>query len=366
VSEAAFDEASAGYDLEMKALNDELDEERKAFRAIQSDATELKDSYVKCAADLFHDAAQRGLSEAQFRMAQLFKGDEELPESWIPQNESEIEDKDRSGLNAYKMAVQELRLQEEADRKKLFAPFSFDDQIGVKVNEMKKLTALQFQHVASLSPKHARIMNFLDSDDKGEKDQKKKKGGCGSPAPEGQVRANVVQTPKTATSKPATATSSKSAAPIPVHKFEVLNMDDYAEQDFLDWRKRRFRIERAAFWFKKGAENGHHEAKVELATMLKHGHLPGDDPRKDNYIPFPRNHEQAAYIFREAAQLGNRRGQYEYAKCLLAGVGVEKNAVEAFSWLQKGSEQGLAGIASVDMCVCACVFLGGVVFPTPD
>ena len=38
-----------------------------------------------------------------------------------------------------------LRLQEEADHKKAMEPFSFQGQIDTRVQEMKKLTALQFK-----------------------------------------------------------------------------------------------------------------------------------------------------------------------------------------------------------------------------
>ena len=59
-----------------------------------------------------------------------------------------------------------------------------------------------------------------------------------------------------------------------------MRMLTYADVCF--WRQKRFRVERAAFWFKKGAEIGHPESQVELATMLQQGHesKPGDDPRK--------------------------------------------------------------------------------------
>jgi hypothetical protein len=341
VSADHFDENVGGFEIEMKDILEGLEKEKVDFIKIRKDATEVRESYIRCAADLFLNAAQRGLSEAQFRMGQLYIGQEKLPDSWIPQTEDEIEDKDRAGLRAYRLSMQELRLQEEEERKNKNEPFSFQGQIEDRVKEMKKLTALQFKHVAVLSSKHARILLALDPPPDASKKKKE------TPVSEGHVRSHVAQTPATpktaATQK--TADSSKSSKS--TFKFEVLSMDDYAREDFLAWRKKRMRIERAAFWFRKGADMGHPESKVELGILLKTGYTPGDDPRKDSFVPFPRNVEQAAYAFKEAAELGNRRGQYEYGKCLLAGSGVPVNQAQAVSWLKKSADQ-------VNCSPCAC------------
>ena len=351
VTNEKFDEDVGGFEIAMQKMFDGVQKEKEAFTAIRTEATVQKDKYIKCAAELFLEAAQSDVAEAQFRLGQLYKGNEPLPDSWIPQTEDEIEDKDKPGLDAYKKAAHELRLQEESARKnKMDLPFSFQEQVDQRATEMKRSTAIQYMHVASLSPKHAKLLQYLPAEMTPKKIKKRKKiVRLGDDIPlrradeVGAIAGNVLMTPQTSqsslnSSRASTAQKEKVLAPLNTFKFEVLAIEDYAEEDFLAWRDKRFRIERSAFWFKKGADTGYHEAKVELATMLKNGHEPGDNPRKRNYMPFPRNNEQAAHIFKEAALLNNARGQYEFAKMLLEGVGVERNPQEAADWLIKSAE----------------------------
>ncbi|HBC09177.1 MAG TPA: hypothetical protein DC046_16580, partial [Rhodospirillaceae bacterium] len=52
--------------------------------------------------------------------------------------------------------------------------------------------------------------------------------------------------------------------------------------------------------------------------------------------------EVAAEAFHRAAKLGHRDSQYEYARRLDTGDGVQEDAEAAFTWFKKAGEQGHA------------------------
>ena len=83
-----------------------------------------------------------------------------------------------------------------------------------------------WQHVAALGPRHAKLLRALDEPElKG-----KRESASTTPAHE-EVRKSV-------TPQLSRLTTTSSVAPVSaVNKFEVLSIEDYANQDFIDWRQ---------------------------------------------------------------------------------------------------------------------------------
>ena len=50
------------------------------------------------------------------------------------------------------------------------------------------------------------------------------------------------------------------------------------------------------------------------------------------------NNEKAFELFGEAARKGNAYAQYDYGSMLAAGIGTEKDLVEAYAWLKLSSD----------------------------
>jgi uncharacterized protein len=54
------------------------------------------------------------------------------------------------------------------------------------------------------------------------------------------------------------------------------------------------------------------------------------------------DYEEAVRIFREAAEKGDKHAQHCLGVMLHKGLGVKKNNVESFKWLELAAEQGLS------------------------
>ena len=52
-----------------------------------------------------------------------------------------------------------------------------------------------------------------------------------------------------------------------------------------------------------------------------------------------RDPAHAAALYRQTAEGGVPEGQYEYGRCLLEGIGVEKDETAGFEWMQRAAEQ---------------------------
>jgi hypothetical protein len=119
----------------------------------------------------------------------------------------------------------------------------------------------------------------------------------------------------------------------------------------------------AAEWLREAAEQGHAKAQYQLAEMYNTGEL-GDDQRS-NCIPwflkaaaqgnaeaqaevgelpmlYPNNELLKSVknieILRRGAENGNLDAQFQLAKRYQMGIGVPKDAAEAFKWMQKASQ----------------------------
>ncbi len=152
----------------------------------------------------------------------------------------------------------------------------------------------------------------------------------------------------------------------------------YEQQENLEQDGTRFPI--AAEWLKKAAEQGYAKAQYRLADMYNSGQL-GDDQRS-NCIPwflkaaaqgvieaqaevgqlptlYPDNEllksVNTIEILRQSGEQGNLNAQYQLAKRYQFGIGVPKDPVEAFKWMQKAANNSTASSVIGDAIYCLAV-----------
>jgi hypothetical protein len=133
----------------------------------------------------------------------------------------------------------------------------------------------------------------------------------------------------------------------------------------------------AAEWLRKAAEQGHAQAQYQLGDMYRYGQL-GDDQRS-NCIPwllkaaaqgnvkaqsevgdlptlFPGNPLLKSVdnisILRQGAGQGDLAAQFQLAKRFQYGVGVQKDPVEAFKWMQMAASNTTASGLIGDSIYC--------------
>lgn len=74
-------------------------------------------------------------------------------------------------------------------------------------------------------------------------------------------------------------------------------------------------------------------------------HLVGSDFRDEKHTyecyVFRKDFEDAAYYFKKAAEMGHLPSCLEYGKCLLSGIGVQKDIEKAKEWILKAAEGGV-------------------------
>ena len=85
---------------------------------------------------------------------------------------------------------------------------------------------------------------------------------------------------------------------------------------------------RAAYWYRKAAEQGHANAQFSLGIFYHIG------------IGVNQNYEQAAYWFRKAAEQGNVFAQARLGFFYERGQGVTQSHEQAIHWYRKAAEQG--------------------------
>ena len=94
-----------------------------------------------------------------------------------------------------------------------------------------------------------------------------------------------------------------------------------------DWDKRK---EKAMYWFKKAAEQGHAPAQCEIGDLIL-----------DDYIDhFPEEYDEAAKWYRMAAEQGYPKGQFRYGGSCEEGLEPGQNDAAAMKWYQMAAEQG--------------------------
>ena len=55
-----------------------------------------------------------------------------------------------------------------------------------------------------------------------------------------------------------------------------------------------------------------------------------------------KDYETAVKLYKEAAEQGNEKAQFNLARCYAKGEGVEKDRGEAAKWMRQSAEQGFA------------------------
>jgi len=81
-------------------------------------------------------------------------------------------------------------------------------------------------------------------------------------------------------------------------------------------------------WFRKAANQDHAQAQYDLARQLLHG----EGVEKDAI--------EAVRLWRQLAERGHAAAQAMLGRCYATGDGVEKNPADATTWLQKAADQG--------------------------
>jgi TPR repeat protein len=92
-----------------------------------------------------------------------------------------------------------------------------------------------------------------------------------------------------------------------------------------DTRARYF--EKAAYWFKKGAEQGHMAAQDNLGQCYEFGEGVEQD------------HKQAVSWYEKGAAQGYPYAQYDLGACYALGKGIEQDLKKAAEWYAKAAEQ---------------------------
>jgi len=88
--------------------------------------------------------------------------------------------------------------------------------------------------------------------------------------------------------------------------------------------------EKAARWYRRAAEQGHRDARVNLGRLRAEGR--GVD----------RDHERAVALWRRAARQGHPVAQYNLGLAYRNGRGVPRDGRRAAHWLRRAAHQGLA------------------------
>lgn len=87
-------------------------------------------------------------------------------------------------------------------------------------------------------------------------------------------------------------------------------------------------LEKAAYWYRAAAQQGHSDAQTNLAAMHAEGRGVAFDPL------------EAVRLYRRAAEAGNVRAQYSLALMYHLGQGVERNFDDAIRWYERAARQG--------------------------
>jgi hypothetical protein len=69
-----------------------------------------------------------------------------------------------------------------------------------------------------------------------------------------------------------------------------------------------------------------------------------------------KSERDAVLCWKQAAQLGDKLGQYKYGACYLNGIGLIQNDQQAFEWFRKSAKQGFAAA----QYKLGCCFLDGI------
>lgn len=85
---------------------------------------------------------------------------------------------------------------------------------------------------------------------------------------------------------------------------------------------------KAAFWYKKAAEQGHSDSALRLAQMYREG------------SGVPRNYSKALQWHREAAESGNPEAQFTLGELYEKGISVRQDFRQAARWYSAAADYG--------------------------
>ena len=289
-----------------------LNSEAAKVRKGREEAELSRSEHMERAAELFLQAAEQGLVEAQQVVAQMYSSAAPLPESWVPKTEEDLSDRDRGGLLQYRAALDAAKQRRRAREKQKFIEFSFQTDIERRVAER------------------------VDKDKRAKMEEALKEFSYVS-LPEDENH------PTYSAFMRATRTNSWQSAQ---------NDETQLQQEFEEWYAKRFRQERAAYWFMQAALSGHAGSQYEVGMMYLRGYRDDDDPQREQpYVPLPLDPQQAVAWLRRATQGEHAEAMCELGICLLRGVGTEVDVAEARKWLAQSAACGVAeGMYQLGLC----------------
>jgi len=86
--------------------------------------------------------------------------------------------------------------------------------------------------------------------------------------------------------------------------------------------------QRAVYWFKKAAHQGNAKGEADLGSLYLKG------------WGVPQDYSKAVYWFKKAAHQGNTKGENNLGSMYEYGWGVPQDSNKAFYWFKKAAEQG--------------------------
>ncbi len=89
-------------------------------------------------------------------------------------------------------------------------------------------------------------------------------------------------------------------------------------------------IEEALKWYKKAADQGSSNAKVNIGNLYRNG----------NGVGVPQSDKDALHWYQKAADQGNADGQNLLGIMYFNGTGIDKDNNQALSWFHKSADQG--------------------------
>ena len=105
-------------------------------------------------------------------------------------------------------------------------------------------------------------------------------------------------------------------------------------------------LEQAVKWYRKAAESGMPQAQdaLRIVANVKYKYAPAQHVlgmTYENGWGSAKIEAEAAYWYRQAAELGYPPAEYDLGRMLADGRGVLKNAAEAEVWFRRAAEQGV-------------------------
>lgn len=268
--------------------------------------------HMERAAQLFLQAAEQGLVEAQVVVADMYISGGKLPESWVPKSEADLPARDRMGLLQFRALLDNAKQRRREKEREKFVEFSFQGDVERRVHQ------------------------------KVEEDKQRK-------IQEAMKEFSHVK-PPTDQNHPGYALYMRAVSANTWHP----ERDDSSQmhKEFEQWYAKRCRQERAAYWFMQAANGGHAGAQYQVGMMHLRGFEEDDDPlREGSYVPLPLDRPLAVQWLERAARADHAEAMCELGMCLLRGIGTDVDMESSRTWFEKSAAKGVPeGMYQLGLC----------------